>query len=365
MAHVRWPRSLPLRLHLSRSCGSYGLALACPARVFDSETTRFVPASLGTTAGTACCSFDLHGPDWITLAIEQPGDVLWDFADVFSKSKTDFGSCSLMPFETSIPHDSAPVTSRPHRINHILAREVNAALNQYLTAGLIQHSTSPCSSPLVVIPKKYGGVRVTVNYNKLNHIISLSQLSIPRVGQVLNSFGEGRDTLFDLVSSFHQSAAHNDAVPLTAFCTPTGLYERLFMPQGRSASYGWFVKDINEGIKGLEQVVAYLDDVLVFDSDRTAHAKTIHALFERLRKHSLKLSPSKASLGATDADFLGHSLTLAGVRPNAEKVSVFIKVSMPRDLKQVRALLGGVEYYRKFLGDLFKRIRPITSLLTQ
>ena len=36
---------------------------------------------------------------------------------------------------------------------------------------------------------------------------------------------------------------------------------------------------------------------------------------------------------------------------------------MPRDLKQVHALLGGVGYYRKFPRDLSKRIRPITSLL--
>ena len=36
---------------------------------------------------------------------------------------------------------------------------------------------------------------------------------------------------------------------------------------------------------------------------------------------------------------------------------------MPRDLKQVRALLGGVGYYRKFLRELSKRIRPITSLV--
>ena len=36
---------------------------------------------------------------------------------------------------------------------------------------------------------------------------------------------------------------------------------------------------------------------------------------------------------------------------------------MPGDLKQVRALLGGVGYYRRVLRDLSKRIRPITSLL--
>ena len=68
------------------------------------------------------------------------------------------------------------------------------------------------------------------------------------------------------------------------------------MPRGSSASPGWFVKVINEVTKGLEQVAAYLDDVIVFDSDPSTHVETIRALFERLRKHNLKLSPSKFRL---------------------------------------------------------------------
>ena len=82
---------------------------------------------------------------------------------------------------------------------------------------------------------------------------------------------KGVSPLFDLVSSFHQIKAHKDTVSLTAFCTPTGLYEWLVMPQGSSASPGWFVKVINEVIKDLTQVAAYLGDVIVFDSDPIAH----------------------------------------------------------------------------------------------
>ena len=120
---------------------------------------------------------------------------------------------------------SAPVTSRPHRINPILGKEVDATLNQYLGAGMIQHSTSPYSSPLVVIPSNAGGVRMTVNYKTLNRISKLSHLPIPRVDQFLDSLGSGRVfSLFDLISSFHQKKTHKDSVPLTAFCTPTGLF---------------------------------------------------------------------------------------------------------------------------------------------
>ena len=97
-------------------------------------------------------AFDMHDPGWAPPAIEQLGDVLCEFPDVFFTSKTDFNSCPLMPFDISVSEGSAPVTSRPHRINPIVAKEVDATLNQYLAAGLIQHSTSPYSSPLVVSP---------------------------------------------------------------------------------------------------------------------------------------------------------------------------------------------------------------------
>ena len=181
-----------------------------------------------------------------------------------------------MPFESSVPEGSAPVTSRPHRIKPILAKGVDATLNQYLAASLIQHSTSAYSSPLVAITKKSGGIRITVNYKQLNKINSLGQLPIPRVDQVLDSLGKGRVfSLFDLASSFHEVTTHKDTVPLTAVSTPTVLCELLVMPQGSNASTGWLVKIINEVIKGLEQVAAYLDDVIVSDSDPTAHVKTM------------------------------------------------------------------------------------------
>ena len=135
------------------------------------------------------------------------------------------------------------------------------------------------------------------------------------------------------------------------------------MPQGSSASPGWFVKAINEMIKGLKQVAAYLDDVIVFDSDPVAHIRTIRSLFERLQKHNLKLSPKMARLGAIDANFLGHSFSPAGQRPNAENVSALTNMPMLADVRQVRALMGGINNYRNRLPDLSTRLRPINALL--
>ena len=49
--------------------------------------------------------------------------------------------------------------------------------------------------------------------------------------------------------------------------------------------------------------------------------------------------------------------------PNTANVSALMKMAMPKNLKQVRALMSGVGYYRKFLPDLSKRIHLLTDLL--
>ena len=208
--------------------------------------------------------------------------------------KTDFDSCSSISFVMSVPESTVPhfLAASPQSCH---GQGVRHILNQYLAPRQFQHSTSPYSSPLVVVPKEYLGLRITVNYKKLKQISSLSQLLIPRVDQVLDSMGKGRVLfLLGLVSSFHQlAAAHNGTVPLAAFCTPTGLYEWLVMPQSSSTSVGWFVKSVNKLIKGFEQVVAHLGDTIVFNSDSTAHVETMSAVFDRLRRQKPKPSPSK------------------------------------------------------------------------
>ena len=114
------------------------------------------------------------------------------------------------------------------------------------------------------------------------------------------------------------------------------------MPQDSHASPSWFVKAINEGIKGLEMVAAYLDDVIVLDPNAVVHIKTMPTLLRRLRKNNLKLSHTKGHLGATDDEVLGHSISPEFfLRPNVEQVSAFTKTPMSRGLKYICSLLVG------------------------
>ena len=186
--------------------------------------------------------FALDAPGWEPSAIDALSATLAEYADIFSSSKLDYDACSLRPFEIKVPPGTQSIQSRPYRLNPILLNQVDAILDSYLAAGLIQHSTSPWSSPLVCVSKKSGGIRITVNYQKLNKVTEIPRIAIPRVDEVLDTLGDGSVfSVFDLFSGFTQLAIHPETIPLTAFCTPNGLYEWLRMPQGAAGAPAWFV----------------------------------------------------------------------------------------------------------------------------
>ena len=89
----------------------------------------------------------------------------------------------------------------------------------------------------------------------------------------------------------------------------------------------------------------------------------MRTLLERLREHNLKLTPPKATIGATEAEFLGHTVSPDGVRPNSANVEALIKMPMPTNVKQLWACLGDLSFYRKYVPQMAKRVRPLTGLL--
>ena len=168
--------------------------------------------------------FALDAPGWEPSAIDALGATLTEYVDTFSSFKLDYRACSLRPFETKVSHETQPIQLRPYILNPVVAKQVDAILDSYLTVGLLQHSTSPWSSPLVCDPKKSGGIRITVNYQKLNKVIEIPQIAIPCVDEVLDTLGGGSVfSVFDLFSGFTQLTIHPDTIPLPAFCTPNEL----------------------------------------------------------------------------------------------------------------------------------------------
>ena len=235
--------------------------------------------------------FALDAAGWDPTAIGALSTTLTTYADVFSSSKLDYGECSLRPFEIKVPSGTQAIQSCPYRLNPVLSKQVDAILDSYLAVGLIQHSASPWSSPFVCVPKKLGGIRIKVNYQKLNEVTEIPQIAIPRVDDVLDTLGGGSFfSVFDLFSGFTQLTIHLDTIPLTALCTPNGLYERLRMPQGAAGAPAWFVSVKRLVTAGLDNIRMYVDDAIGSDDCPIHHVATLATFFARLSLHELTLS---------------------------------------------------------------------------
>ncbi len=92
-----------------------------------------------------------------------------EFENAFAKSKYDLGQTNVC--EHSINTGNAiPVRQRLRRTPHAFVEEEEKEIQKMLDIGVIQESTSPWASPVVLVRKTDGSVRFCVDYRKLNDL---------------------------------------------------------------------------------------------------------------------------------------------------------------------------------------------------
>ena len=114
-------------------------------------------------------------------------------------------------------------------------------------------------------------------------------------------------------------------------------------------------------LKDLPFAMAYLDDIIIYSST-PEHLQHIKTVFEKLRHAKLSMKLSKCHFFAKEIQYLGHILGVEGIRPVPAKTEAIKAMHPPVNPKQVRAFLGLVRYYRKFIKNFAKILKPLTML---
>ena len=146
----------------------------------------------------------------------------------------------------------------------MLAAKVQIEIDKLVLAGILRRSYSNWSSPLLVIAKDDGRIRIACNYKRLNAQYIIPVLPLPTVDDLLSDLGEANVfCTMDLVSGFFQCSTHEDSVPPTA-CTQAGNDEWTVMPMGLVSSAGWFQSIMLRVCDGLKRVRLFIDDIVCF-----------------------------------------------------------------------------------------------------
>jgi hypothetical protein len=110
-------------------------------------------------------------------------------------------------------------------------------------------------------------------------------------------------------------------------------------------------------------ILVFFDDILVYSSSWDAHLVHIRKTFEILAFHHFVVKPSKCVFGQTEVDYLGHLITVDGVKVDPHKITAMQTWPSPKTITELRGFLGLTGYYRKFVKNYGLIAKPLTQLL--
>ncbi|GFY20569.1 retrovirus-related Pol polyprotein from transposon 412 [Trichonephila clavipes] len=221
-----------------------------------------------------------------------------EFEDVFSKNSSDIGHTTVTQHRIDTA-DHPPIKQHPRRLPFAKQEEVGTLLREMQENDIIEPSSSPWASPIVLVRKKDGSTRFCVDYRKLNDVTKKDSYPLPRIDDTLDTLsGHKWFSTLDLKSGYWQVEIH---------------------PEDREKQHSLPAKDYgsSKSCRGR-----------TFEE----HLQNIRKVLSKLSDANLKLNPSKCKFFQKEVNYLGHIISAEGVRTDPEKVSAVKNWKRPEKL---------------------------------
>ncbi|XP_061717584.1 uncharacterized protein K02A2.6-like [Cydia pomonella] len=139
------------------------------------------------------------------------------------------------------------------------------------------------------------------------------------------------------------------------------MYNRLVY--GLSSSPGIFQRHLEQLFSDLPHVGVFLDDIIITGSSTQAHVDNLYKVFERLQAYGLRIRKDKCAFFEESINYLGHVISREGVHTCPDKVRAIVNTPAPSTVSEVRAFVGMIMYYGKFIKNVSTLLTPLYNLL--
>ena len=116
-------------------------------------------------------------------------------------------------------------------------------------------------------------------------------------------------------------------------------------------------------LQGVPNTICYLDDILVTGKNETEHLRNLEEVLKQLQQNGLRVKPAKCKFLQPSVEYLGHRIDASGVHTTMKKVEAIKRAPTPQNIQQLRAFLGLLHYYGKFIPNLSSILHPLNLLL--
>jgi hypothetical protein len=152
-------------------------------------------------------------------------------------------------------------------------------------------------------------------------------------------------------------------IPKTVIITLFGLFEFLYMHYGLLNVAQSFQRLMDKTFRCFSWVFSYVDDHLIASRNIEEHRHHLGKFFEKLEENRLVINSDKCVFAVQELEFLGHSLSAAGLVPLPRQVEAIKAFARPRDVKQLQCFLGIINFYRRFIPKSGAILKPLTDSL--
>jgi hypothetical protein len=290
--------------------------------------------------------------------------ILEYFEDVFKEllrlpPKRDiYFSINLMP-------GAPPMSKTPYRMSTPKLKELQMQLYDILKKGYIHPSVSPWGFPVLFMKKKYGTLRLCIDFRQLNKVTVKNKYPLPRIDDLFDQLKDAKKfSKIDLRSGYHQVRIKEEYISNTTFRTRYGHYEFIVVPFGLSNTQAIFMCLMNGVFQEYldKFFIVFLDDILIYSKSEEENENHLRMVFQLLRENQLYAKLSKCSFYQKKIHYLGHIISKDGIAVDPEKIEDIREWSAPNNVTKVRSVMGLVGYYRIFIEGFSKIAYPITSL---
>ncbi|MGV0994312.1 MAG: reverse transcriptase domain-containing protein, partial [Mycobacterium sp.] len=292
-------------------------------------------------------------------------DLIMKHHDVVSRGKYDLGKCTISEHDIQLKTNE-PVYVKQFRIPEAHRDAVINHVQELLKLGVVRPSRSKFNSPIFIVKKKDGGLRVVQDFRALNTQTMVDKYSMRDVHECIDEIGRMGSKIFttiDLTSGFWQMMLKPESRAFTAFTIPgIGQFEWNASPMGLLGAPGSFQRLMEIVIKNLTNVLAYIDDLLVHTKDHEKHLEILDKLFTRLRQSGLKINLPKSFFGCEEVSYLGFRLTPDGIKPGIDKLKAVKNALPPNDVHEVRQFLGLCNFFRGHIRNFAQVSAPLNAL---
>ena len=256
-----------------------------------------------------------------------------------------------------------PIKQHAYRVNPVKRAIFKKEVDYLLENGLAIPSSSPWSSPCLLVPKSDGSQRFCTDYRKVNNVTKPDSYPLPRMEDCVDRVGAAKFvTKLDLLKGYWQVPLTARASDISAFVTPDGLFQYTVMPFGLRNAPATFQRLMHNVLRGVENCEVYLDDVVAYSDTWSEHMHTLGLICGRLGEANLTLNLSKCEFGRATVTYLGKEVGQGLVRAIDAKVKAIINYPVPTSRRSLRRFLGMSSYYRAFCKNFADVVAPLTSL---